>query len=317
MSDQEPAAVHQKGDLKIPERGNVYPKSGLVQGAVFDQPINVPHQDIRTEPTPMLSQPPFSLSAVAFEKLRRPSGKLAGFGWACITLSAINGLRLLLRLSESGFSQPSVASSSGEISATLAISILGTILVLVSARLARTKDAICKEVERFFEANPPKVEFRRPEKTKLKKEISLPRNYLPYDELRLCGNTLKTVKIPFLIGETPLLLIGKNSVPQVWLSAQTSPGSHQGESLVEENRSLNPAVYVDVQDGSRTVYVKLSNIVIIKVRAQSKTNAVIDLLDLRPIGLNVYGDQSGLSFATNTFAGNSMMNSRVAFAIGE
>lgn len=150
----------------------------------------------------------------------------------------------------------------------------------------------------------------------MKTEISLPKNYIPYDELHLCGNTLKNVRIPFLIGETPVLLIGKNTVPQVWLSAQTSPGSHEWKYIVEENRSLNPAVYVDAQGENRTVYVRVSNIVIIKVAAHSPTKAVIEVLDLRPIGLNVYGDSSGLSLATNKYAGNSMMNSQVAFALG-
>jgi hypothetical protein len=151
----------------------------------------------------------------------------------------------------------------------------------------------------------------------MKKEIRLPKNYIPYDELNLCGNSLINVKIPFLIGESPLLLIGKNTTPLIWLSAQTSPGSHEWKYIVEENRSLNPAVYVDIQDINRTVYVKVSNIVIVKVAAQSATKAMIEVLDMRPIGLNVYGDSSGLSLATNKFTGNSMMNSQVAFALGK
>jgi hypothetical protein len=151
----------------------------------------------------------------------------------------------------------------------------------------------------------------------MKKETSLPKDYLPYDELYLCGNTLKNVKIPFLIGDTPLLLIGKNAVPQIWLSAQTSRGSHEWRSIVEKNRSLNPAVYVDAQDENRTVFVKVGNSVIIKVVAESVKKAVIEVLDLRPIGLNVYGDSSGLSVATNRFTGSSMVNVQVAFALGK
>jgi hypothetical protein len=150
----------------------------------------------------------------------------------------------------------------------------------------------------------------------MKKEISLPKDYLPYDELRLCGNTLINVKIPFLIGDTPLLLIGKNTVPHVWLSAQISPGSQEWKYIVEDNRSRNPAVYVYTQDETQTVHVRLSNAIILKVVAQSTTKAVIEALDLRPIGLNVYGDDSKLSLATNTYTGNSMMNSHVAFALG-
>ena len=151
----------------------------------------------------------------------------------------------------------------------------------------------------------------------MKKEFSFPEHYSPYDELHLCGNTLINVKIPFLIGETPLLLIGKNIVPQVWLSAQRLPGSKEWKYIVEENRSLNPAVYVDVQDEKRTVDVLVSNIIILKAVAESPKKAVIEVLDLRPIGVNLYGDGSGLSLATKKFTGNSVVNSQVAFALGK
>ena len=151
----------------------------------------------------------------------------------------------------------------------------------------------------------------------MKEEINLPKNYSPYPELIICSNTLVNVQIPFLIGQIPLLLIGMNSIPQIWLSARTARGSQEWKYIVEANKSLNPAVYVDSQDENRTVYVKVSNTIIIKAVAQSATKAAIDVLDLRPVGLNVYGDSSGLSLATNRFEGNSMMNSRAAFALGK
>jgi hypothetical protein len=151
----------------------------------------------------------------------------------------------------------------------------------------------------------------------MKEDINLPKDYFPYPELDLCDNKLVNVQIPFLIEQTPLLLIGKNSVPQVWLSARSSPKSHQWKYIVKANRSLNPAVYIEVNDESKTVYVRISNTIIIKAVAQSEAKAVIDVLDLRPVGLNVYGNNSGLSVATNTYAGNSMTNSHVAFALGK
>ena len=166
MSDQEPVVLHQMGDLKVTERGNVYLKDKLVQGATFDQPIKVSDQDISTEPTPMLYQPPFYLSEAGFEKIRRPSGKLAGFGWSCIGLSAINASRVLLKLAETGFSQPSVASSKLEAITTLVILLIGAVFLALSSHFSRTKNAIFKEIERHFESNKPKLEIRRTEKTK-------------------------------------------------------------------------------------------------------------------------------------------------------
>lgn len=166
MSDQKPVILHQMGDLKVTEGGNVYLKDKLVQGTTFDRPIKVSDEDISTEPTPMLYQPPFYLSEAAFEKIRRPSGKLAGVGWSCIGLSATNALRLLLKLSEIEFSQASIASSKLEAITTLIILLIGASFLVLSSHFSRTKKAIFKEIQSHFESNKPKLEIRRTEKTK-------------------------------------------------------------------------------------------------------------------------------------------------------
>ena len=166
MSDKSQIVLHQMGDIKAIEGGKVLLKDELIQGAVFDQPIEVPSQDIGTEAAPMLYQPPFYLSEQNFEKIRRPSGKLAGFGWSCIGLSVLNGFRLLLRITELGFSQPSIASFKLEIIITSGILIVGVISVLFGSWFSRSKNTVLKEIGRYFESNPPKLEIRRTGTTK-------------------------------------------------------------------------------------------------------------------------------------------------------
>lgn len=166
MSDQEPVALQQMRNLKVTVGGNVDLKGKLVEGATFDQPIKVSDKDISTEPTPMLYQPPFYLSEAAFEKIRRPSGKLASFGWSCIGLSAFNAFRLLLKLSETRFSQPSLASSKLESIITLFILLIGVISLALSSHFSRTKNAVFKEIERHFASNKPKLEIRQTERTR-------------------------------------------------------------------------------------------------------------------------------------------------------
>ena len=55
---------------------------------------------------------------------------------------------------------------------------------------------------------------------------------------------------------------------------------------------------------------------IIKVVAESETTAVADIVDLRPLGINIYGDSSILNLGNNKFTQNSIVNARVAFALG-
>jgi hypothetical protein len=166
MSDKESITIHQMGDLKVTEGGKIYLKDRLVQGVTFDQPVEVPDQEINAEPTPMLYQPPFYLSEQNFVKIRRPSGKLAGFGWSCVGLSLITGFRLLIKLSEMGFSEPSLSSLKLEIMITAAILLVGFLSVALSFWLSRSKNAVLKEIGKHFEANPPKLEIRRSRRTK-------------------------------------------------------------------------------------------------------------------------------------------------------
>jgi hypothetical protein len=166
MSDKSQIVLHQMGNIKVTEGEKGLLKDELIQGVVFDQPIEVPGQGIGTEATPMLYQPPFYLSEQNFEKIRRPSGKLAGFGWSCIGLSVLNGFRLLLRIAELGFSQPSIASFKLEIIITSGILIVGVISVLLGSWFSRSKNTVLKEIRRYFESNPPKLEIRRTGKTK-------------------------------------------------------------------------------------------------------------------------------------------------------
>lgn len=165
MRDQESRAPHQISDLKVTVSDTISLIDTVTHGITFDQPIKVSDQNIRTEPTPMLYQPPFYLSEANFEKIRRPSGKLAGAGWSFIGLAATNASRLLLKFSEMGFSESSIVSSKFEVIATVAIGLFGAILLFISSYLSRTKNSIFKDIQKHFESNKPKLEIRRTEKT--------------------------------------------------------------------------------------------------------------------------------------------------------
>ena len=148
MSDKEPIVLHQIGDIKVTEGGEVFLKDKLIQGVVFNQPIEVSGQGISAGSTPMLYQPPFYLSEQNFEKIRRPSDKLAGFGCSCIGLSVLNGFRLLLKIAEMGFSQPSIVSSKLEGMITIGILIFGIISVALSFWFSRIAEKCSTERDR-------------------------------------------------------------------------------------------------------------------------------------------------------------------------
>jgi hypothetical protein len=147
-------------------------------------------------------------------------------------------------------------------------------------------------------------------------DIKLPESYAPFNKLEICNNTLVNVKVPFLIGRTPLLLIGQGKSPHIWLSAPVKPKSDEWRYVVENNRSLNPAIFVEVDDQDNLVVVRINNLTIIKVIAEAEDSAICEMLDLRPIGINVYGDKNSLTVGTQKFTRNSVRNARIAFASG-
>ena len=145
MSEQKPEILHQMGDLKITEDGGLYWKNTLIQGKTFNQPVNLP--DVTTEPTPMLYQPPYYLSEANFEKIRRPRSVLIGFAWSCIIISITNGLRLLLKLSESSYSKISIDASKLEIYTSILILLLGIFFLVLSSFFSRERQKIFKDIE--------------------------------------------------------------------------------------------------------------------------------------------------------------------------
>jgi len=151
----------------------------------------------------------------------------------------------------------------------------------------------------------------------------LPLDYRPYRTINLCGNKLVGVGAILRIGDVQPLLVGRgaDSHPQVWLYARRSPT----ESWIPVVSSNMPAPYYTlekhpltvVKDAARprTVVIAGSVIIVNAQYNQEEDGVDISAIDLRPLGLNIYGDDHiGLLFAGNLFVGNTMNSVGTAFA---
>jgi hypothetical protein len=146
-------------------------------------------------------------------------------------------------------------------------------------------------------------------------KISLPKDYIPFSRLQICSNNLISIPTPFAIYDNPVLLIGYGKTPLIWLSAPIAPNSKQWRFIVEANKSLNPVVYVHVNEEQNSVLVRIGDITIINAITESEGSAKVELLDLRPIGLNIYGSSSELKIGTNTISNSAFSGGSVAFAL--
>jgi|ERR1019366_7806335 hypothetical protein len=143
---------------------------------------------------------------------------------------------------------------------------------------------------------------------------SLPQGYVAYETLRVCSNTLQGGGNLLALGEVLPLVVGSGPIPQVWLQAPKNKEAKDFALLVEASVSRHPLVAVSSSaDG---LLVTVGGTLLLRVRQQSAAEAIVDVLDLRPIGLNVYGDSASLHAGGATFQGNTFSGVGTLIGIG-
>jgi len=152
-------------------------------------------------------------------------------------------------------------------------------------------------------------------------EMRLPSDYVPYKVLVLCSNALVNVPVPIRVGDQPVLLIGWNpspvsQVPAVWLAAPAAPDSKAWVFVVEHNRPLRPLILVETNRPVGTVTVRVGDTLVLRAKHVSVDTAVVDALDMRPLGLVAFGDDRAIHIGGMTMERNRLVNLQTAFAIG-
>lgn len=143
---------------------------------------------------------------------------------------------------------------------------------------------------------------------------NLPKSYQPYENLTVCSNTLIGGGHIVAVGDALPLIIGKGEKPQIWLQAISDPDKQEFVSIVENSVSKHPVV--EVKEVSGSVVVSIQGKVVLSVKPLSENNAVVESMDLRPIGLNMFGDSSSMNVSGGTFSGNSMSGGGVLIGLG-
>jgi len=125
-----------------------------------------------------------------------------------------------------------------------------------------------------------------------------PNGYIPFEEINLCSNKLTNVKLIFIVGNIVPLIIGKGDVPLIWLKAFDG---RKWISILEMNKSTHILSRSIVVNDLVTVYAGKSSV--IKAKIVDGICKVL-LLDLRPLGLNIYGDEKLLTVGEGEFFNN-------------
>jgi hypothetical protein len=143
---------------------------------------------------------------------------------------------------------------------------------------------------------------------------NLPKSYQPYGNLTVCSNHLIGGGQIVAVGDVLPLIIGKGEKPQIWLQAMNNPETKEFISIVENSVSKHPAV--EVLEVSGSVIISIQGIKVLSVKQVSEDSAVVESMDLRPIGVNLHGNSNSMDVGNSVLSGNSMHGDSVLIGLG-
>ena len=79
----------------------------------------------------------------------------------------------------------------------------------------------------------------------------LPVDYVPYDKINLCGNSLTKVNYLFADGNYYPILIGKGIIPKIWLYNRHNDGAVS--LLVDKSNSYFPQILAYIDPDARFI----------------------------------------------------------------
>ncbi len=143
---------------------------------------------------------------------------------------------------------------------------------------------------------------------------SLPLTYKPYQELVLCSNVLRNVLVPIMVNDFPVLLIGKEL--NIWLAAPLNQEASQWRYILEGHLSNRPDVVLNYSADAQVLEIKYRDKQLLGMRQESPNKAMVYQLDLRPIGLSIFGDEIVLDVSDYKLSHNIFDNIPVMIAVG-
>ena len=147
------------------------------------------------------------------------------------------------------------------------------------------------------------------------RQIQLPAEYKRFQNLVVCGNTFINGDVPVSVRGKPAFLVGQGATPILWMWAIGSPDWDEPEAVVQAHRVIFQVLWIDVTKDH--LLLRLPGGTIINVRVEDVDRARIVELDLRPMGINIWGDETVLAVGTNRLVGNTFTIVQTMVAVGE
>lgn len=146
-------------------------------------------------------------------------------------------------------------------------------------------------------------------------DVKIPSDYKPFKTLIVCSNKLINGRVPFEVnGFVPFLVgVGEN-VPLIWVQVPSNKNLDSWQYLVRANRSLHSntqIIYI-----KKGIKVQIGNRPIIHVVSESNESAEILDLDLRPMGLQIFGTKDMMTVGNQIMKNNVFENVDAMMGVG-
>ncbi len=142
----------------------------------------------------------------------------------------------------------------------------------------------------------------------MKFKQTFPKEFVPYEVVNFCSNTLINVLAIIGVNDAPYLLVGKGDVPLIWLYTQDELGRRK--PLIEKNVSKNPQIQLNVKVEEKRICFSYEGKLLIEALCDPSSICTIENIDLTNVGINISGTDSSLFIAGNTYAGNTFSNTK-------
>lgn len=141
-------------------------------------------------------------------------------------------------------------------------------------------------------------------------------DFKPYDRINVCGNIIGAKYLIDIRGFHPII-IGEADKPEIWLYTRIN---NIIVPIVERNIPKTPQVkvYMDNVSISYKIFDIGNNswIDIINLIYKGVKIPTINKLDLRPLGVEMFGDARSLFLGKSKFSGNTSVGSYAFIGVG-
>jgi len=149
----------------------------------------------------------------------------------------------------------------------------------------------------------------------INKNQIIPDDYVPNRHITVCSNEISDYS--YLISDSGFypILIGDGEIPRIWMF--TKNRNLEVITLIEDNISYFGQIRVEIDSSRKSIEIKDLQSKKHLLKLDYNNVVKVNILNLRPLGYNVYGDEKELNVGNARLSGNKFSNVNTIIGFGD